>query len=232
VRDTEFERIRSLPLFRDLDRRHLESLMEGAYLQKFPARAVLVQQEGPVGFCHVLLDGLIELFADFDGREVGTYVVRPVRTFLLGAALQDKPALASARTLMPSQVLMIAARNMHDVRAKDAAFAGTIIDELCSGMRIAVKELHDQKLRTGTERLANWILRSDSASGGSGSFDIPYDRETLALRLGMTRVNLARGLARLRLQGVQIRGRQVRILDRAALSDLAKPIPAIDDCDY
>ena len=70
-----------------------------------------------------------------------------------------------------------------------------MVGELALRYREVVRGLKNQKLRTGIERLANWILQTDSSTGGAGSFTFSYDKRTIASLLGMTPENLSRNLA-------------------------------------
>jgi CRP/FNR family transcriptional activator FtrB len=91
------------------------------------------------------------------------------------------------------------------------------------------RELKSQKLRTSVERLANWIIREETITGQDGQFDIPFDKRTLASRLGMTPENLSRNFATLTRHGVEVHGRTIRITDMPALVRLAVPDPLIDE---
>jgi CRP/FNR family transcriptional activator FtrB len=102
------------------------------------------------------------------------------------------------------------------------------VTELALRYRDVVRALKDHKLRTGAERLANWILETDRMQGGSGRVVLPHDKRTLASRLGMTPENLSRSLANLAAHGVAGSGREIVITDRAALHEWAKPDPLID----
>jgi CRP/FNR family transcriptional regulator, transcriptional activator FtrB len=88
--------------------------------------------------------------------------------------------------------------------------------------------LKDQKLRTGIERLANWILTADHQAGSRGRILLTHDKRTLSARLGMTPENLSRSLAMLVDHGVKCSGREIAIVDRDALERCAKPSPLID----
>ena len=149
-------------------------------------------------------------------------------TFILAAVIRDEVYLKSARTLTPAQILMIPAAAVREVFDRDAAFARAIVGELALRYRDMVRALKDQKLRTGTERLANWILETDRQQGGSGRIVLPHDKRTLASRLGMTPENLSRNLASLAAHGVAGSGREIVIADRDALQRWAKPNPLID----
>lgn len=45
---------------------------------------------------------------------------------------------------------------------------------------------------TSIQRLANWIIVTEARNGNGGRFALPYDKGTLASRLGMTPENLSR----------------------------------------
>jgi CRP/FNR family transcriptional activator FtrB len=83
--------------------------------------------------------------------------------------------------------------------------------------------------RSGSERLANWILSETARSGHDGGLVIPFDRATLASHMVMTRENLSRSLAQLADHGLRIRGREIRVNDSRWLERFAKPHALIDD---
>ncbi|MBC7313322.1 MAG: helix-turn-helix domain-containing protein, partial [Rhizobium sp.] len=111
----------------------------------------------------------------------------------------------------------------------DHDFMKAVVFELASAYRRTVKELKNQKLRSGTERLANWLLREERSQGGEGRLTIPYEKRILAAYLGMTAENLSRGFSALSAHGVNIKGLQVDIVDIGKLADYARPSPLIDD---
>ena len=224
--------IRSLHLFQDVADAHFSVLMKAAFLQRFPSHVQLIGEGEKPDFLHVVMEGGVELLSRYDGRETTITIIRPVTTFILAAAIGDQPYLASGRTLEPSRVLMIPAETVRGVFDEDAAFARAVVGELSRAYRGVMKELKNQKLRTSLGRLANWVLRTHARAGGSGCFSIPFDKRTLASRLGMTPENLSRNLAALAEYGVAVRGREVTLKDIPRLADFAKPVPSIDDPDY
>ena len=228
MRRSDIDLVRELPLFRDATEHHFNALMSAALLQKFPARTTLIREGELPDFLHLVVEGAVELFAEWDGRETTIDIMRPVTTFILAAVIRDEVYLKSARTLAPSRILMIPAEAVRDVFGHDAAFARAIVDELAMRYRGIVRVLKDQKLRTGIERLANWIIETDRQQGGNGRIVLTHDKRTLSSRLGMTSENLSRNLASLVAHGVSGSGREIVITDRAALQRCAKPDPLID----
>ncbi len=232
MRASDIDQIRSTHLFHDVAAEHFSALVQAAFLQRFPAHVQLIAENDKPDFLHIVIEGSVELFSRHDGRETTIMIVRPVATFILAAVIGDLPYLASGRTLEPSRILMIPAETVRDVFGRDAAFARAVVRELSRAYRGVTKELKNQKLRTSVERLANWILRTQKRTGGRESFSIPFDKRTLASRLGMTPENLSRNLTTLADYGVSVRGREIALKDPKRLSAFAKPTPAIDDPDY
>jgi len=228
MRHIEIDLVRRLPLCREMTDANFDSLMTAALLQKFPPHAVLIREGELPDFLHIIVDGSVELFAEWDGREVTLDILRPVSTFILAAVIRDEVYLKSARTLVPSQILMIPAETVRDIFSRDGAFARAIVNELAVRYRSVVRSLKDHKLRTSAERLANWILEIDRQQGGSGRVVLPHDKRTLASRLGMTPENLSRNLATLSEHGVIGGGKEIVVTDREALRRWAKPDPLID----
>jgi len=228
MRKTDGTLIRALPLFADMTETHFDVLMSAAFLQRFPQHVALITEGDLPDFLHIVVEGSVELFATHDGRETTLDIIEPVTTFILAAVIRDEVYLKSARTLAPARILMIPAQTVRDVFCRDAAFARAIVTELAERYRDIVRSLKNEKLRTGAERLANWILNADATQGHRRSIALTFDKRTLASRLGMTPENLSRNLALLAKHGVKTSGRGIHINDPSALEHFAKPSALID----
>jgi CRP/FNR family transcriptional regulator, transcriptional activator FtrB len=232
MRADDVDQIRSLPLFRDMAEERFGDLVKAAYLQRFPAQVGLVSEHDKPDFLHIVVEGGVELYSQHGGRETTISVCRPFSTFILAAVVRDLPYLASGRTLDASRILLLPAEDVRTAFDADGAFARAIVRELSTSFRGVMKELKSHKLRTSAERLANWILANNARNGANGSFTLPYDKRTLAARLGMTPENLSRTLAQLTEHGVTVRNRDVTIVDAVRLRAFANPTPSIDDEEY
>lgn len=228
MRLQDSEIIRALPLFRGMSDAQFDDLVRAAFLQRFPAHVVLIKEGELPDFLHVVVEGAVELFATHRGRETTIDIIHPVTTFILAAVVVDGVYLNSARTLTPARILMIPTEAVRHVFGQDAMFARAVVNELASRYRGVVRELKNQKLRTGVERLAAWILATDAEVGGKGRFAIAYDKRTIASLLGMTPENLSRNLATLAADCISSEGREIAITDRSRLTRIAAPNPLID----
>lgn len=229
MRPADIEEMRQIKLFRDCRQETFDALLRAAYLQRFPRGVVLIQENEPADFLYVVVEGLVEMFASHAGRETTVEFIDPMGTFILAAVLKDQVYLQSARTLERSRVLLIPAESVRDAMRQDDAFMSAVVSELATCYRILVKELKDQKLRTGLERLANWLLRTNRLQGGRGIVEIGVEKRILASRLGMTPENLSRGFASLCSYGVEVAGAVVTLHDVEELTRFARPNPLIDN---
>lgn len=228
MRQSDCKLIRALPLFSDMSESNFDELVSTAFLQRFPQHTTLINEGDLPDFLHIVVDGSVEMFSAHNGHETTLDIMRPVTTFILAAVIRDAVYLKSARTLAPTQILMIPAQTVRDVFDRDAAFARAIVNELAERYRGIVRALKNEKLRTSAERLANWILQANTSQGNRRCIELTFEKRTLAARLGMTPENLSRNFALLTKYGVKTSGRDIVIDDSSALERFAKPNVLID----
>jgi CRP/FNR family transcriptional regulator, transcriptional activator FtrB len=231
MRPQELPEIRHLPLFRDMLAANFDTLMQGAYAQTFPAGLEMIRQGDPADFLHVVMEGSVELYAEWGGRECTMAVVRPVGTFILAACIKDAPYLMSARTLERSRVILVPSSDLRAVFRRDPEFAVSVIHELAGCYRSVVRHAKGLKLRNSRERIASYLLRQSALAGQVTSYVLPVEKRLLASYLGMTPENLSRALKTLEAHGIKIDGTRVTITDRAKLTALAQPDQLIDGPD-
>jgi CRP/FNR family transcriptional activator FtrB len=208
---------------------HFKAVMRGSYVQDFPPQIQLIAEGGRSDFLHILIEGSVELYASWNGRETSLATVRPVSTFILAASIRDAPYLMSARTLEKSRIALIPSVDVRAVFDLDGDFARAIVSELAQCYRSVVKTTKDLKLRTSLERLANYLLREQRRQNGADAFELPYDKKRIASFLGMTPENLSRAFRSLEPYGVAINGARVVVRDQTELERFARPSPLIDD---
>jgi CRP/FNR family transcriptional regulator, transcriptional activator FtrB len=91
---------------------------------------------------------------------------------------------------------------VRDILGRDNPFARAVVAELALRYRDLVRALKGQKLRTGTERLANWITQTDARNGPTGHVILPFEKRRLVSLLGMTPENLSRSFTALASPGL------------------------------
>lgn len=229
MRDDEIEEVRRLSLFAGVDPSRTEAMLRSSFLQRFPAHVELAREGDQADFLHVVVDGQVEVFSAYRDRETTVSVIGAGNSFIVAAVVLDRVYLKSARTLTTSRILLIPAEGVRRYFAEDPAFARALALELALAYRGVVKELKNQKLRSSLERLANWLLAQEKETGSRGRFTLPFEKRTLAARLGMAPEVLSRSFASLIPYKVAVKNSEIQLRDIDALIGLAKPTPTIDD---
>lgn len=223
--------VRKLRLFDGVAEATLLHLMRAAYDQSLPPHVTLVEEGAPADFLHVVLEGMVELYASARRGEATMAVVRPISTFILAASVRDAPYLMSARTLQRSRVLLIPSAALRTAIASDNHFAMNVIEELAGCYRSMVRHTKNLKLRNTRERIAAYLLRQSRLLGNVPGFTFPVEKRILASYMGMTPENFSRALKSLAEDGCKIDGQRVIITDRARFEALADLSPLLDGPD-
>jgi CRP/FNR family transcriptional regulator, transcriptional activator FtrB len=228
MRDEDTVEIRQLALFREMAEENFAAMMRGTYLQTFPPRVTIIEEGDTADFLPVLIEGSVELYARWEGRQTTIELLSPVTTMVLAATISNRCYLMSGRTLSKSRIALVPSEDVRHAFDVDRAFAAAIVTELAMSFRGAVRHVKNLKLRNGAERLANLLLRESAAAGGATEFELPVEKRLLASLLGMTPENLSRAFAKLRRHGVEVDGARILLRSRAELQRVARPSDRID----
>lgn len=204
-------------------------LTSTAFLQKFPAGTTLLFEGDSVDFLYILLNGAVEIQGSWNDKETTVAVVRPLSVFILSSVILDSPSLISARTLERSEILMLPAEGIRRAMRLDGAFTLAVAEEMAGWNRALVRQVKNLKLRSGAERLANYLLQLQIQQDGATTVRLPHEKRILASLLGMTPENLSRAFASLADYGVEVSGHEVRLTMMVALKRMAKSSPFIDN---
>jgi CRP/FNR family transcriptional regulator, transcriptional activator FtrB len=225
MRTADLDQIRQLPLFADIAPAHFDDLVAGAFLQRFPPRMELIREGDLPDFLHIVVDGTVEVYGTIDAAETALAILGANATFVVAAVVRDEVYLTSARTLDTARILMIPAPAVRAVFDQDAAFARAVVGDLAGRYRQLVRDIKNNKLRTGLERLANYIVQLQAERGGKSTMELPIEKRTLASYLGMAPENLSRALVQLADHGVEVSGNRITVVNKTLLRRLARPNP-------
>ena len=227
MRPEDSAELRALPLFSEMSEDAFAVVLRGAYVQNFPPGIDLIAEGDPADFLHVVMAGGVEMLGGWNGRDTTVMTIYPVAAFIVAATIKDQPYLMSARTLEKSRIALIPSEDVREAFSMDPAFARAVVTELANGYRGAIKSLKNLKLRSGVERLANFLIQQ--RGDGPDTFELKLEKRRLASLLGMSPENLSRAFNSLRAYGVVVDGPTITLGDPRALIRLAKPRPLIDD---
>ena len=196
-----------------------EQLLAGGVRRAFAADEVLIREDDPSDFLHVIVEGWVRVSTLLaDGREL-VYALRGPGD-VLGelAALHGWERTASVRSLEPTTVVQLtAARFRSSLRARPEIAIAMI-------KSLAVRLREAEKARVGTveldishrlaRHLADLMAERGRATGEGIVIATPFTQEEIANQLGASRRAVARAMAMLRARGVVSTGRRRIVVER------------------
>ncbi len=229
MRPQDLEEAKLCSLFSKCRPETAMGLLRGAFIQNFPTHTQLNREGEVADFLFFNLSGTIELTAHWRNRETTIDVIERPRAFIVAAVVMDRLYLQSSRVLKAARILMLPAGSVRSAMQDDAGFATAMAEEASVAYRHVAQELKGLKLRSGIERLANWLINQDILVGSAHAFNMPYEKKVLAARIGLAPEVLSRAFSTLAKYGVRVEGAKVWIGDIDALRKLAFPDPLLDD---
>ena len=216
------EELRAVPLFAGLDDRQIERVRSILRVVEVNRRDVLFREGEPVEGIYVLLEGRIKLYRLApDGREHILHVVRPGQTFAEAAVFMPGGYPAYAEALQRSRAVLLPKRKLLALLREEPDISLAIIVSLSRYLKQFADRIEDLSLKDVSARLARWFLQT-AQEKGRDFWDLDITKAELASQLGTVGETLSRTLRKFREAGwVDVRGRFVKILDRASLEAVA-----------
>lgn len=218
-----------LKLLANMEREAWQDLVNSASAPTFEARATLFKEGTTATHLHIVLSGSVELFASSGTKEASMVVLGPGDAFILAAVVKNAVALMSARTIERSQIMFIPAEAFRRALQRDPGLAAAVTNELGADFRNMVRQLRNQKLRSGKQRLAAYLLQLQRQQGRRSGIDLKVKKRVLASLLGLEPETLSRAFAELRAYGVEVQPDQIVVTDMKRLEDLIGVDWCLDD---
>lgn len=220
---------RELRLLAGMERQAYRDLMEMSSAPVLEPRSIIFKEGTTATHLHIVLSGSVELFATSHKKEASLAVMGPGDAFILAAVVKNAPALMAARTIERSQILFVPAASFRSALRADSGLAMAVALEIGDQFRMMVRQLRNQKLRSGKQRLAAYLLLMQRQQGRRDAVHLAVKKRTLASLLGLEPETLSRAFADLRAEGVEVRGDQVNLPDVKRLEELVGADWSLDD---
>lgn len=208
-----------LPLFCTLSDDCLRRITSDAKILRFPKGEFLFHQGESARWLHILVEGQIGLIGSVSGgEETIVEILKSGEVFISAAVLTGKPYLMSAKALSPSRLLLLPAdRLLNDLRDNpDLALA--MLASLAKHFRQLVTEVKDLKLKSASQRLAQYLMSLTPKREGSAILHLPHNKILIAGRIGVRPETLSRVFLALKNEGVVNENLNVAIADLKRLA--------------
>ncbi|REJ19014.1 MAG: Crp/Fnr family transcriptional regulator [Paenibacillaceae bacterium] len=190
------ELLRKVSLFDQMTDEQLEHILSIAQRRTFPAGTVLFHENDYGAAFYVILKGSIKIFKrSAKGEEKVLTLLQSGDSFGELSLIDGRPRSASAATLEPTSVLVIAEQPFHELLRTHYDITRRIMAELCQRLRDTNQHVHDLTfLDSRTRVIKNLILlanRHGQRSGNLIAIRMPLNYDELAQMAGVQKNVLA-----------------------------------------
>jgi len=220
-------RLRSLPLFGDLDPEAIDQLARIGRVLQVPRKQILFNEGEPYQGMFVVLEGLAVVYKmSGEGRMLILHVCRPGDLMAEVSLFEEKDAgyRAFGRTTRDSEILFLPRDPFVRFVKTHPGLAFRMLQGFAAKMKEMGLRLEGVTLREVSSRLARYLLREIEASGSKADqpeLTLPLTKGSVASYLGTVHETLSRTFARLiRDKVIAVDGPRITVLDQAKLKRL------------
>jgi CRP/FNR family transcriptional regulator len=208
--------LRSVPMFRGLPADLLEEILAACHEKTFLKGETIFLEGQPSRGLLVIWRGSLKVYKLREsGREQILEIEGPGHSVAELPLFDGQPYPASCSAMEDSILLTMPVALFHRFVARHPALARAVIAGLSRRLRNMVTLVEEISLKAVRERLGG-LLREES--GDRDTFELSWNNQIIAARIGTVREIVSRTLSRMIQEGVlAMDGRSVTILDRERL---------------
>lgn len=226
VPDEVVDQLLESPLFQGLPVDALGSLARAARVETFRAGDVLVEEGRPWDGLILLAAGTVKVYRSRGGlwhQALGQN--GPGEVLSMIPVLDRGPSPATVEAVADGHLILVPGDPLREVVHRIPALALRLLRGLARRVRGLVDLVGELSLLTLEERLILFLLRNAPGAErdpGDPARTWDFTHADVAQRIGGCREEVTRLLSRIRKKGlIQVRRREVRVVDRVALERLA-----------
>lgn len=201
-------------------------LLDAARVTHYVRGAPIFHQGDTALSLHIVAEGWVKLYRIApSGAEAVVGTMTRGQSFGEPIALRQAAYLVSAEASTEARVIALPAEALLSMLKARPEAAISIIASTFQHLQGLVEQIEQLKARSGTQRVAEFLLELCPEGAERAAVTLPYDKMLIAGRLGMKPESLSRAFARLRDHGVQVRQNNATIGSVSALRDLTLADP-------
>lgn len=221
--------VSNLKLFKEASPRQIGDMGKHCWIVTLRRGDTIAKRGAPIPGMFAIAYGSIKLvLRGQDNEERVLRLVGAGETFGEATSLLGRSARYEAMALAESKVVVIPSAAIYALIDRDPRLARGMVSSLAERELEFLEEVETASLRRGAQRLASYLdslLQGNGNGNGNGAHTVrlPVSKTLVAARLGITKETLSRllrALADRRL--IEVSQREIAILDRAALAEMAR----------
>lgn len=214
--------LQNLPLLRGVPPEQLEALANHALDRVFAPGARIWSEDEAIRAYFIVLSGRVKVFkSSQEGKEQTLYIIGPGEPLGLCAMFGDGHFPVNAQALEESRLLLFPGDVLEEMARDEPALMLNMVLVLSRRLRDSMAMIETLALQEMPQRVAGFLLHSLRTQGNKEHVQLGVTQRELAKILGTTPETLNRVLKRMQTDGiVDVRGREVRILDQTALENV------------
>lgn len=203
-----------------------DQLLDQARVGHYQRGAMIFHQGDSARALHIVVEGWVKLYRLTPaGTEAVVGTMKRGQSFGEPIALRRAAYPVSAEASTDCKLIVLPASAVLTALQSRPEAAISIIAATFQHLQALIEQIEQLKARSGTQRVAGFLLDLCPEGAEAASVKLPYDKVLIAGGLGMKPESLSRAFARLRAHGVTIRHSQVDISSVEALRDLVEGDP-------
>jgi CRP-like cAMP-binding protein len=218
--------VKRVAIFRGLRHETVEHIVSTATVVTLKTHQSLVRQEESATAFFIVIDGWVKLYRITEsGNEAVIRILTKGDSFAESAALSGTRFLVSAEATGGARIVRIPADHVVRCIRESSDTALAMIVSLSQHMQYLVHEVEQLKAKSGTQRLAEFLLSLSAVDHGPCDIALPYDKVLIAARVGLTPASLSRAFSKLKPLGVLVHASHIAISDIDHLKKLISGDP-------
>ncbi len=213
-----------IPLFSGLPLPQREELAMICISQVFSRGEVIFSEGDAASGFYVVMAGRVKIFkVSLEGKEQTLHLFGPGEPFGEVPVFTGGNFPAHAEALEESRVLFLPRDSFVDLIKRDPSLALNMLGVLSMRLRVFTHQIESLSLKEVPGRLAAYLLLLSGRDNDAEELRLDIAKGQLASLLGTIPETLSRILGKMSSQGIiEVEGRLIRLLDRAALEELAE----------
>ncbi|MFC1811426.1 Crp/Fnr family transcriptional regulator [Thermodesulfobacteriota bacterium] len=216
--------ISKVPLFSSLSEDQLKEIRHIA-VDKFydKGKTVFIEGDDCKGF-YIVADGSVKIYkVSFEGKEHILHIYGPGNPFGEVPVFSGMKFPANAQTLLKSHLLFFPKAAFVDLISGNPSLSLNMLAVLSMRLRQFTVQIENLSLKEVPGRLASYLIYLSEEQQTEELVSLTISKGQLASLLGTIPETLSRIFTKMNHQNlIEVSGREIRILDRVGLEDLAE----------